>query len=118
MQPWSDVDVHDTHPGSDPPSSMPFHLLLRETSMRRSAAFTFVALTCVASIGSAQASSKKPRAAAQFIGTWRLVSIQADSASRLINRGAHPIGLIYYDATGHMAVQIQPDRRRESWSPT
>jgi hypothetical protein len=86
--------------------------------MRRLAAFTFVALTCFASRGSAQTSSNKPRAATQFIGTWRLVSFQGDSASRLVNRGPHPIGLIYYDVTGHMAVQIQPDRHRESWRPT
>lgn len=86
--------------------------------MRRWAAFTFVAFTCVTSIGSAQALSKKPPAAAQFIGTWRLVSYQGDSASRLINRGPHPIGLIYYDATGHMAAQVQPDRHRDSWRQT
>jgi len=51
--------------------------------------------------------------AARFIGTWRLVSIQADSGS--VNRGRSPTGYIYYDATGHMGVQIQPDRKRASW---
>lgn len=53
-------------------------------------------------------------AKAQFIGTWRLVSIQGDSAS-MLNRGSRPTGYIYYDATGHMGVQIQPDRKRPSW---
>jgi hypothetical protein len=54
----------------------------------------------------------------QFIGTWRLVAIQGDTAPSAGNRGGHPTGYIYYDATGHMAVQIQPDRKRASWSPT
>jgi hypothetical protein len=49
----------------------------------------------------------------RFVGTWRLVSIQGDSGT--INRGRSPTGYIYYDATGHMGVQIQPDRKRASW---
>lgn len=64
--------------------------------------------------------AQRPDPSARFIGTWRLVSI--DSASALRNgHGFHPTGLIMYDATGHMAAQIQPDRRRVSWagrSPT
>jgi Lipocalin-like domain len=86
--------------------------------MRRSAALTLVALICSTSSTSAQPASKTAGAAAHLIGTWRLVSLQSDSASHLVNRGPHPIGLIYYDSTGHMAVQIQPDRRRASWPPT
>jgi len=50
---------------------------------------------------------------ARFISTWRLVSIQGDSLNQ--NRGPRPTGYIYYDATGHMGVQIQPDRKRSSW---
>lgn len=50
----------------------------------------------------------------RFIGTWRLVSITDDSV-RATNRGARPTGYISYDGTGHMAVQIQPDRKRPSW---
>lgn len=52
--------------------------------------------------------------ASRFVGTWRLATLQGDSAS-LQNRGPRPTGVIYYDAAGHMAVQIQPDRRRPSW---
>lgn len=54
--------------------------------------------------------------ASLFIGTWRLVSIDADSATRS-RLGARPTGLIMYDASRHMAVQIQPDRRRAAWPP-
>lgn len=58
---------------------------------------------------------KRPQSAqSRFVGTWRLVSFSSDSQT-MANRGAHPVGLIIYDATGHMAVQIQPDRRRASW---
>ena len=55
-----------------------------------------------------------PTTTAPFVGSWRLVSFDADSttATRL---GAHPTGIIIYDQTNHMAVQIQPDRRRTSW---
>lgn len=55
--------------------------------------------------------------AQKFVGTWRLVSIQADSLGALARSGNHPTGYIYYDATGHMAAQIQPDRQRPSWTP-
>ena len=53
--------------------------------------------------------------AQKFIGTWRLISIETDTLGRLARRGANPTGYIYYDATGHMAAQIQPDRKRPSW---
>jgi hypothetical protein len=49
----------------------------------------------------------------RFIGTWRLVSIEADP-----RRGPHPIGVISYDATGHMAVQIMPDAQRPKFAGT
>lgn len=58
--------------------------------------------------------------AKRFVGTWKLVSIEAAESSAL--REGHPIGLIYYDAAGNMAVQIMPDRDRPKWkqgeSPT
>ena len=54
--------------------------------------------------------------AQRFIGTWRLISIESDSMGQLARRGANPTGYIYYDATGHMSAQIQPDRKRPSWS--
>ena len=54
--------------------------------------------------------------AQKFIGTWRLVSIETDTLGRFSRLGASPKGYIYYDGTGHMAAQIQPDRKRPSWS--
>ena len=58
--------------------------------------------------------SNAQSAKSQFLGTWRLVSINGDTTGAR-NRGSRPTGYIYYDA-GHMAVQIQPDRKRPSWS--
>lgn len=52
--------------------------------------------------------------ASQFVGTWRLVSVDGDSVVRS-RIGPRPTGVIMYDAAGHMAVQIQPDRRRAAW---
>ena len=54
-------------------------------------------------------------AAARFVGTWRLVSIEANGRPDP-NRGAHPTGLIYYDGAGNMAVQIMPDRARPRYA--
>jgi lipocalin-like protein len=51
-----------------------------------------------------------------FIGTWRLISIEG--GGNTTNRGSNPTGVIYYDATGHMAAQIQPDRPRPRWTGT
>lgn len=55
----------------------------------------------------------------RFVGTWRLVSMEDDGGPRATT-GAHPAGLIYYDAFGNMAAQIMPDRPRPKWtdSPT
>jgi len=55
--------------------------------------------------------------AKRFIGTWQLISISS-AGQKDPNRGSHPAGLIYYDATGHMAVQIMPDRLRPKYAGT
>jgi hypothetical protein len=55
-------------------------------------------------------------AAARLIGTWQLVSYESSDTESQRFRGAKPIGLIYYDRTGHMAVQISPDRARRRFT--
>jgi hypothetical protein len=55
--------------------------------------------------------------AKRFIGTWQLISITL-AGQMDPNRGSHPIGLIYYDGTGYMAVQIMPDRLRPKYAGT
>jgi hypothetical protein len=45
-----------------------------------------------------------------FVGTWRLVSIES-SESRLF--GENPVGILIYDASGHVAVQIMRNPRPE-----
>jgi hypothetical protein len=44
----------------------------------------------------------------QFIGTWRLVSIES-AESRLF--GDRPVGMLMYDADGNVAVQIMRNPR-------
>ena len=56
--------------------------------------------------------TSKSDIAQRFIGTWRLVSIDDPT------RGPHPIGIIMYDTTGHMAVQVIPDVPRAKFSGT
>ena len=79
------------------------------TTVCRGILASCVVASCVSTVSAQDADSKR------FIGTWRLVTIQDDSLSRVGRRGAKPTGYIYYDATGHMAAQIQPDRPRPSW---
>ncbi len=73
----------------------------------------------VATVQIGAGSQRQPPAgsevAKRFIGTWRLVSIDGPPSA---NRGAQPTGMIYYDATGHMAAQIMPDRPRPTWTGT
>jgi hypothetical protein len=48
----------------------------------------------------------------RLIGTWRLIGYESSDAESRQLRGPMPTGLLYYDETGHMAVQIAPDRAR------
>src|SRR5688572_5531161 len=56
-----------------------------------------------------QAELRKP-----FVGSWRLVSIEG--GNNPTGRGSKPTGIIMYDAHGNMAVQIQPDRVRPTYT--
>jgi hypothetical protein len=68
-------------------------------------------------VATAQAPRQSPAVtAARFIGTWALVKYESNTADNREGRGERPIGLIYYDGTGHMAVQIAPDRMRRRFS--
>jgi hypothetical protein len=62
------------------------------------------------------ATSTKSGIASQFIGTWKMVSVEERKPNGEIvepRYGAHPSGYIMYDATGHVAVQImKPGRAR------
>ena len=61
--------------------------------------------------------SSHPSADAErLIGTWALVAFESTDEEMRQLRGAHPIGLIFYDATGHMAAQIMPDRVRRRFT--
>lgn len=55
------------------------------------------------------------KAAASFVGLWKLVRIEVRHPDGSITTdpdlGPRPVGYIYYDSTGHMGVQIMnPDR--------
>lgn len=55
-------------------------------------------------------------AAARLVGTWTLVSYESSDTESQQYRGTKPVGLLYYDRTGHMAVQISPDRPRRRFT--
>jgi len=67
----------------------------------------------------AGAQSERPPAsgaAKRFVGMWRLVSFELGNEEAARARGAHPTGLIVYDASGFMSAQIMPDRARGRFS--
>ena len=55
--------------------------------------------------------------AERLVGLWRLVSITTKDGKIVPARGANPNGLIYYGPSGHMIVQISPDRDRKLAGP-
>lgn len=55
--------------------------------------------------------------AKRLLGTWRLVETTTDGKPDPV-RGLHPIGLLYYDTTGHMAAQITPEGGRRAFAGT
>jgi hypothetical protein len=52
----------------------------------------------------------------RFFGAWRYLGSFIDGKLRP-GRGAHPRGVIIYDASGMMAVHITPDRPRSKAGP-
>ena len=51
------------------------------------------------------------QAAQRFHGAWRYVGATLDGTPRP-GRGANPRGIIFYDPSGAMSVQVAPDRPR------
>jgi Lipocalin-like domain len=52
----------------------------------------------------------------RLIGAWRLVSFESNDQENPRARGARPVGLILYDATGYMSAQMMPDRVRRKFT--
>ena len=84
----------------------------------RSGGIILVCAIVIVGIGAGGAvgqSTSQADVSKRFIGAWRLVSIEVNGQVDP-NRGAHPTGLIYYDASGNMAAQIMPDRPRPKFA--
>ncbi len=67
----------------------------------------------IGSLGVVSASGQqmtKDEIAKNLVGAWRYVGTWVDGVPR--NRGPNPTGMIVYTASGHMSVQISPDRPR------
>jgi hypothetical protein len=62
--------------------------------------------------------SRRPNGdvARQFFGAWRYVGTTFDGKLRE-DRGDNPPGIIIYDPSGHMAVQIVPTREQRATAP-
>ncbi len=64
-------------------------------------------------------SGQSTTAAKQFFGAWRYVGATIDGKPR-VGRGPNPKGIIYYDPSGYMSVQVAPDlgRSKAGSAPT
>jgi hypothetical protein len=51
----------------------------------------------------------------RFFGAWRYVGTTVDGKPRADR--ANPCGIIIYDPSGHMAVQIMPGREEQATAP-
>ncbi|MCX6908044.1 MAG: lipocalin-like domain-containing protein [Verrucomicrobia bacterium] len=71
---------------------------------------TAALLLLIVSVSSAASAGQAPSGAAKkLVGTWKLVSIEErDGSGKLVvplDFGSEPVGMLTYDATGHMAAQ-------------
>jgi Lipocalin-like domain len=57
-------------------------------------------------------SRPKSEVAQRFVDAWRYVGATVDGKPRP-ERGANPKGIIHYDPSGYMSVQVAPDRERK-----
>lgn len=84
-------------------------------ALRRIAIFAVI-VTVLAASGVAQKVKrfKTPTETAPFVGTWKLVSSMermADGTEKPYGFGPHATGMLMYDGSGHMCVQVMnPDR--------
>ncbi len=61
-------------------------------------------------------SAQSNGASARFLGAWRYAGTTIDGKRRE-DRGREPAGIIIYDPSGHMAVQIMPTREQRASAP-
>jgi len=74
----------------------------------------FLALLSVVSLCVAQTSSGEEVNLSKVVGTWKLLSVETLRPGGEVLyewMGRNPVGLIIYDPTGHMLVQIMRDPR-------
>ncbi len=75
-------------------------------------------ICAIAKVRDASAQTRPQGADAErLVGLWRLVSITTKDGKIVAARGVNPKGLIYYGPSGHMIVQISPDRERKLAGP-
>ena len=77
--------------------------------------FSVILATAFAAGSGAAQSAPSGESAKRIVGLWRMVGMTAGGAVNP-ERGAHATGMLLYDATGYMAVQMMPDRPRRKWS--
>ena len=85
-------------------------------SARAVACCALMAAALAGAVGMLAQSAPASQDARRLIGTWRLIGYDSSDPDARQVRGAAPTGLLYYDSTGHMAVQIAPDRPRRKFT--
>jgi hypothetical protein len=81
------------------------------------ATFASVAILLAGSSDFAQAGRQADATVAQkVVGTWLLAAYSSTDPETQRLRGARPTGLIVYDKSGRMSVQIMPERKRRAFT--
>jgi hypothetical protein len=79
---------------------------------------TMLAAALVAALTAGESAAQSPpqgEGGKRIVGLWRLVGMTAGGQVNP-ERGVRATGMLLYDATGYMTVQIMPDRPRKPWS--
>ena len=80
--------------------------------MRTIVALAAAILVAAQLAGEARQGRESPR----LVGTWRLVEYSFETDRVAPSRGGKAVGLLQYDGTGHMSVQIMFDRPKYAGS--
>lgn len=83
--------------------------------MRKLKIFGAILATAIAASSAGAQTVPPGDGAKRIVGLWRLVGMTAGGQVNP-DRGARATGMVLYDATGYMTVQIMPDRPRRKWA--
>jgi hypothetical protein len=90
---------------------------MNEAVMRKLKIFGAILVAAFAANSAGAQTATPGDGAKRIVGLWRMVGMTTGGQVNP-ERGARATGMLLYDATGYMTVQIMPDRPRRKWAAT